>query len=178
MGDVGSPSQHAFRAYVEGEWRAPTGQDPTPFYRQAIELAAQAGTGFIEGVARVSLAATQRRTGDLAGAAAGYGDLLHSWRRTGHNPQLWTTARNAAELLAAAGRRETAALLLICSENAPGAAAVGPEIARFSARAFLRLSDLAAPDELDGLRDEAARLGTPAVFDRAEEELSEVAGRR
>ena len=52
-------------------------------------------------------------------------------------PQAWpaATARNAAGLLSALGRSRTAALLLICADAAPGAAAVGPEIARFSGRA-------------------------------------------
>ena len=126
MAPVGSLSQHAYRAYVEGESRAPTSlDDAMPYYREAIDLASRAGTSFVEGVARVSLVSAQRRSGDVAGAAAGYGELLREWRRTGHNPQLWTTARNAAELLASAGHVETAALLLITAEEAPGVAAVG-----------------------------------------------------
>ena len=71
--------------------------DPLPYYREAIELASRAGTSFVEGVARVSLVAAQRRSGDIAEAAAGYAALLVWWRRTGHNTQLWTTARNAAD---------------------------------------------------------------------------------
>jgi hypothetical protein len=176
MAPIGSLSHHAYRAYVEGEWRAPTSiEDAMPFYREAIDLASRAGTSFVEGVARVSLVAAQRRRGDIAGAATGYGELLRMWRRSGHVTQLWTTARNAAELLAATGREETAALLLICAEEAPGAAAVGPEIARFSARAFVRVSDLAGPEQLDRLRAEASSLGAPGVLDRAEGELREVA---
>ena len=163
LAPIGSPSQHAYRAYVEGEWRAPTDLDAAlPYYREAIELAARAGAGFVEGVARVSFASAQSRSGDVAGAAAGYAELLREWRRTGHNPQLWTTARNAAELLASAGHVETATLVLIAAEDAPGAAAVGPDIARYSQRSFVRLSDLSGPDELLRLRVEAVAMGRAA----------------
>ena len=179
LATIGSPSQHAYRAYVEGEWRAPTDLDASrTYYREAIELASRAGAGFVEGVARVSFVSAQRRSGDVAGAAAGYADLLRRWRRTGHNPQLWTTARNAAELLASAGYVETAILVLIAAEDAPGAAAVGPDIARYSQRSFVRLGDLAGPAEVLRLRGEVTAAGQGAVLDRAEAELDLVAGKR
>ena len=113
----------------------------------------------------------------MAGAAAGYAELLREWRRTGHNPQLWTTARNAAELLASAGHVETATLVLIAAEDAPGAAAVGPDIARYSQRSFVRPSDLSGPDELLRLRVEAVAMGRAGVLDRAEAVLEQVAGK-
>jgi predicted ATPase/DNA-binding SARP family transcriptional activator len=176
MAPVGSPSQHAFRLYVEAEWRAPTSlEEAMPIYREAVELASRAGVGFVEGVARVSLVAAQRRTGDVAGAAAGYAELLREWRRTGHNTQLWTTARNAAEVLFTSGHHETAALLLVCADDAPGAAAVGPEIARYSARAFVRLQPFFGPAEVVRLRVRARTMGASGVLDRAERELHEVA---
>ena len=46
------------------------------------------------------------------------------------------SARNAAGLLTSVGRTEIAALLLLSADAAPGAAAVGPQIARFSGRTF------------------------------------------
>ena len=88
----------------------------------------------------------------MAGAAEGFGYLIEFWRRTGQTTQLWTTARNAAELLASAGGTQTAALLLICADAHPGAAAVGPEIARFSGRAFTPMSDLVDGALLEDLR--------------------------
>jgi predicted ATPase/DNA-binding SARP family transcriptional activator len=173
---VASPSQRAYVAYVEGEWRAPEDAVAAmPFYREAIDLATRAGTSFVEGVARVSMASARRRSGDLAGAAREYAALLRTWRRSGHNPQLWTTARNAAELLAASGRTECAALVLVCAEAAPGSAAVGEEIARFSQRSFVRVSELVGPGEEDRVRADAFRLGPTAILDRAEVELLEVA---
>jgi predicted ATPase/DNA-binding SARP family transcriptional activator len=178
LAPIGSPSQHGYRAYIEGEWRAPTDLDAAlPYYREAIDLAARAGAGFVEGVARVSFASVQSRSGDVAGAAAGYAGLLREWRRTGHNPQLWTTARNAAELLASAGHVETATLVLIAAEDAPGAATVGPDIARYSQRSFVRPGDLSGPDELLRLRVEAVAMGRGGVLDRAEAVLEQVAGK-
>jgi predicted ATPase len=178
LASVGSLSQHAYRAYIEGEWRAPTDLEAAlPCYREAIDLAARAGAGFVEGVARVSFVSAQRRSGDVAGAAAGYAELLREWRRTGHNPQLWTTARNAAELLASAGHVETATLVLIAAEDAPGAAAVGPDIARYSQRSCVRPANLSGPDEVLRLRVEAVALGRTGVLDRAEAVLRQVAGK-
>ena len=94
-------SHHAFVAYVEGELRATTQpEDSVPFYVDAIAEACRVGCNFVEGVARVSLASTRARIGDVPGAAEGFGYLIAFWRRTGQTTQLWTTARNAAELLA------------------------------------------------------------------------------
>ena len=177
MAPIGSLSQHAYLAYVEGEWRAPTSiDDAMPYYREAIDLASRAGTGFVEGVARVSLVAAQRRDGDIAGAAAGYGDAAA--RRGGVPATTPSSGPPPATPPSCWPRRvawRPAALLLICAEDAPGVAAVGPEIARFSARVFVRLSDLVEASDLDRLRAEAARLGASAVLDRAEAELREVA---
>ena len=145
MAPIGSLSQHAYRAYVEGEWRAPTSIDDAdallpPGHRARLPGGHRLRRGRRAGLARRRPAA---RRGHRRRRRRVRRRCCATWRRTGHNTQLWTTARNAAELLAAAGRRRPAALLLICAEDAPGAAAVGPEIARFSARAFVRLSDLA-----------------------------------
>ena len=132
-------SHHAFVAYVHGELCAATQPaESIPYYVEAIAEAARVGCNFIEGVARVSLASARSRTGDLSGAAEGFAHLIDFWRRTGQTTQLWTTARNAAELLSRVDRPQTAALLLICADIAPGTAAVDPEIARFSGRAFIR----------------------------------------
>ncbi len=128
------------------------------------------------GVAGVALASARTRIGDVSGAAEGFAYLIDTWRRTGQSTQLWTTARNAAGLLSSAGRSRTAALLLICADAAPGAAAVGPAIARYSGRVFTPVSDIVDEEGLDELRVEAVRLGTGAVLDRAVAELHELTG--
>ncbi len=169
-------SHHAFVAYVEGELRASArAEDSIPFYLDAISQASHVGCTFVEGVARVSLASARSRIGDVAGAAEEYGYLLEAWRRTGQATQLWTTARNAAHLLASAGRTETAALLLMSADAHPGAAAVGPEIARFSGRSFTPMSDLVDGALLEDLRSQFRQLGSADVLDRAVAELRELA---
>ena len=168
-------SHRAFVAYVEGELLPST--QAIACHSVAIREAVSVGCSFIEGVARVSLALAQARTGDVAGAADGFAYLIEFWRRTGQTTQLWTTARNAAELLASAGRPSTAALLLVVADAIPGAAAVSPEIARYSARSFVRVEEIVDEDELQHLRNEAEQLGGPAVLDRAVTELRELASR-
>ena len=77
-------SHHAFVAYVEGELRAATRpEDSIPYYVEAIAEACRVGCSFVEGVARVSLASTRARIGDVPGAAEGFGYLIDFWRRTG-----------------------------------------------------------------------------------------------
>ena len=168
-------SHRAFVAYVEGELRASTQpEESVSHYVEAIEGASRVGCNFVEGVARVSLASTQARIGDVPGAAEGFGYLIAFWRRTGQTTQLWTTARNAAELLAAAGRTRTAAQLLICADAAPGAAAVDEEIARFSGRSYTPVEALVGAKELDELRAESWRLGPARILDRAQAELDDL----
>jgi predicted ATPase/DNA-binding SARP family transcriptional activator len=167
-----SGSHVAFAAYVEGELVATDRPDEAmPHYVTAIDEARRCGATFVEGVASVALASARTRTGDLAGAADGFAYLLDLWRRTGQQTQLWTTARNAAGLLAATGSPRTAALLLICADAQPGAAAVGPVIARHSGRSFVEVDTLVAPALLPELTAEAARLTPGGVLDRAREEL-------
>lgn len=169
-------SHRAFVAYVEGELRAPTHpEDSVLYYAEAIEGASRVGCDFVEGIARVSLASAQARIADVPGAAAGFGYLIALWRRTGQTTQLWTTARNAAELLGTVGRSRTAALLLICADAAPGAAAVDDEIARFSMRSYTPVEALVGAKELDDLRAESWRLGPARILDRAQADLAELA---
>ncbi|CAN5345216.1 BTAD domain-containing putative transcriptional regulator [soil metagenome] len=170
------PSHAAFVAYVEGELRtASNTKEAVPYYLEAIQTSRETGASFVEGVARVSLASARIRLGDVAGAASGFAYLLGYWRRTGHVTQLWTTARNAANLLGDTGHSRIAALLLICADADPGAAAVGPEIAQFSGRRFTRAEDLVPLDELTDLRTEVAEHGSSPVLDAAVRELDQLA---
>ncbi|MDP3890074.1 BTAD domain-containing putative transcriptional regulator [Nocardioides sp.] len=153
-------SHTAFVAYVEGELCGRS--DPAkavPHYVEAIAEAVRVGCSFVEGVARVSLASTRTRIGDVPGAAEGFGYLIASWRRSGHTTQLWT-----------------AALLLVCADATPGAAAVDEEIARFSGRSYTPVEALVGAGELEELRAEAWRLGPAGVLDRALAELDELCG--
>ncbi len=169
---TGCVSHAAFAAYVDGEIRATDNlEQAISCYLQAVSEARRCGAVFVEGVASVALASARARAGEIADAAEGFGRLLDSWRRTGHRTQLWTTARNAAALLAGAGRWRAAGLLLISADDEPGAAAVSPEIARHSGRVFMPLSDVVPAEHLDDLRQEAALMGPEGVLDLAREEL-------
>jgi hypothetical protein len=172
-------SQAAFAAYVEGELRATVRvEEAIPSYLEAIEGARRVGATFVEGVASVALASARTSTGDVAGAADGFAYLIAFWRGTGQTTQLWTTARNAAGLLSTVGRTRTAALMLLSADAAPGAAAVGPEIARFSGRAFTPLDELVSEEGVAELRAEAGAMGPEAVLDAAVAELRELAEAR
>jgi predicted ATPase/DNA-binding SARP family transcriptional activator len=174
----GCGSHAAFASYVEGEIRAPDRvEESIPFYLEAIEQARRCGVTFVIGVAGVALASARGRTGDVAGAAEGFGELLESWQRTGHSTQLWTTARNAAALLASVGRWRVAGLLLICAEAQPGAAAVSPVIARHSGRAYVPLAEVVPEDQLDELHAEATRMTPRDILDLAREELATLSER-
>ena len=169
-------SSVAFASYVEGELRLTSDpEEAVPFYLAAIDEARRVGCTFVAGVAQVSLATARTRSGDVAGAAEVFGELLALWRRTGHATQLWTTARNATALLAQVGHVETAALLLICASAAPGAAAVDPRIARFSSRVYLSVDELVDLPTAEALRAEAAELGPVGVLDRAQARLDDLA---
>lgn len=175
--DSGCGSHAAFASYVEGELRVnERAEEAIPYYEAAIEEARRCGVAFVEGVASVSLASARSRTGDAAGAARGFAALLTTWRRTGHTTQLWTTARNAAALLATVGRWRVAGLLLLCAEAQPGAAAVSPAIARHSGRMFVPLDEAVPADRLAEVRAESARMSADEVLDLARAALLELSG--
>ena len=169
---------HAFLTYVEGEQVAV--DDPLagiPKYVAAVEESLSVGANFVAGVAGVALAAAQARTGDAPTAAGGYRYLLDYWRTTGHGPQLWTTARNAATLLLAEGCTREAALLLLRADTTPEAARVDPDIARHSGRSFVDLADAVAAEDLEALREEASALTGGEVVDVARAALARIARR-
>jgi predicted ATPase/DNA-binding SARP family transcriptional activator len=176
QGPGGARSVTAFVSYVEGELLG--ARDPAaavPHYREAIAAARATGADFVWGVASVALASARARTGDTAGAAEEFARLLQYWRWTGQQTQLWTTARNAAGLLAATGSTDVAALLLLSADATPAAAAVGQEIARHSGRVYVPVESLADDTRLAVLREEVAALGPEGVLDRAVTELQAVA---
>ena len=93
----------------------------------------------------------------IAGAADGFAYLIDFWRQdrpghpaVDHGPQRrWVCCRRVGHA------PHGCAVAALSAEAEPGAAAVGPEIARFSGRAFTPVTDLVADAELDG----AARRG-------------------
>jgi tetratricopeptide (TPR) repeat protein len=169
-------SNHAFVTYVEGELAAADSPEVALVrYTAAVEEARSVGATFVAGVAGVALATLQARIGDPATAAAAYGRLLDAWRASGHGPQLWTTARNAATLLVDHGHSREAALLLLRADATPDAAAVDPEIARHSGRSFVPVETVVDAVELESLRAEVAAMSTKDVIELARAALSRIA---
>lgn len=169
-------SPRAFAEYVEGEMVAAA--DPVAAmasYTRAIEDARSVGANFVDGVASVALASVRTRTGDHAGAAELFGHLLDYWSSTGHQPQLWTTARNAVPLLVAHGSTREAALLLLQADRAPRAASVNEQIARHSGRAYTSIDDLVEPGTLEELRAEEDHLTAGDVIALAQTALARIA---
>jgi predicted ATPase/DNA-binding SARP family transcriptional activator len=168
---------HAFVTYVEGELAGVDDPDVAfARYTAAVEEARSVGATFVAGVAGVALATLQARIGDPATAATAYGRLLDTWRTSGHGPQLWTTARNAAALLLDQGYVREAALLLLRADATPDAAAVDPEIARHSGRSFVPVETVVDADELEELRAELVTMSTKDVIELACAALSRIAG--
>lgn len=169
-------SNHAFVVYVDGELAAADDPDAAiRHYTAAVEEARSVGATFVAGVAGVALASVQARIGDPATAAAAYSRLLDAWRRSGHGPQLWTTARNAASLLLDHGHAREAALLLLRADTTPDAAAVDPDIARHSGRSYLPVESVVDADQLSALRAEAATMSAHDVVELARTALAAIA---
>jgi hypothetical protein len=82
---------------------------------------------------------------------------------------------NAVGLLAATSHARTGALLLVCADAAPGAAAVDETIARFSGRSCTPIDAPSGTVELEEIRAAAERLGPNEVLDRAQAELDALA---
>jgi predicted ATPase/DNA-binding SARP family transcriptional activator len=108
----GSPSALALVAWVRGEIAA--GSSPGQARRhlqQAVTLAAFAGSRFVGGLSRVSLAALDARHGDAAVALGHYERAIREWQQAGAWTPLWVTLRTLVELLARARAWADAATL-------------------------------------------------------------------
>lgn len=173
-GGGGCASNRAFASYVAGEITAIDDQGAAiPAYEEAIGAARSVGATFVEGIAAVALASARTRLGDRSAAAAAYAELLGIWQETGQAPQLWTTARNAAVLLAAEGRVREAALLSTRADAAPGASATPHEHGldpRHHAEEYL-----IDADELDALRRQALAMPVKELVDEATAALRAIA---
>jgi hypothetical protein len=176
--ESGSLGSHAFAMYVAGELIAPeTPAAAVPAYETAIAEALSVGATFVVGVASVALATARSVTGDPALAAQAFADLLETWHTTGQGPQLWTTARNAANLLLAEGRTREAVILAFHAEQSPEATAVNETIAAHSGRTQVAIDVLPDPEYLASIRREAEAMTIPEVLDVARTALLQLAAR-
>jgi tetratricopeptide (TPR) repeat protein len=127
---VGSGAQvtEAFARYCLGEMLI--GADDAEAeanLRRAVDLDPPTLAGFAGGVAHLTLVTLWQRQGDHEAALDGYHELVQRWQRAGSRPQLWTTLRNLAFLLARLDEGRTALLLITSAAKAPSAPDVSPE---------------------------------------------------
>jgi DNA-binding SARP family transcriptional activator/predicted ATPase len=174
----GAASRVAFALYASGEVLLPA--DPgaaADVLREAARIAEGVRAEQVCAVAKVALLSVLARTGRAAEALGLARTLLELQRRRGHWPQLWTTLRILAELFAAAGRPETAELVLAAaetSESAPGL--VGDDVGRYRRlRATVR-EELGA-DRAHRIATVARLLPRTEVLDRARDTAEELSAR-
>jgi predicted ATPase/DNA-binding winged helix-turn-helix (wHTH) protein len=99
-GETGVPGIMCWVDYATGEVEATAGSGAhEPHLDSAIAAARRLRLVFPLGVAMVTRASHDARVGNTEAAAAAYLELLDLWLRCGSRTQLWTTLRNAAELL-------------------------------------------------------------------------------
>jgi len=108
----GSPSALAFASWVSGEIAASTSPGQARRHLQrAVALAAPAGSRFVDGISRVSLATLHARHGDPAVALRHYEQVILQWQQAGAWTPLWVTIRTLVDLLARVGASRDAATL-------------------------------------------------------------------
>lgn len=140
-----SPSALAFASWVSGEIIADTTPDQAREQLQrAIALATSAGSRFVAGIARVSLASLDARHGDAAVALGHYERAIREWQQAGAWTPLWVTFRTLVELLARAGAWADAATLYgavtAASSGAPPFGADADRLRQLSAQLPQRLT--------------------------------------
>ena len=158
----------AFATYTMGEVRLR--EDPAAaagILELAVSQAEAGRTGQIAEVARIALISALVRLGRHDEALRVFPDLLHQLRRRGGWPQLWTSLRILAELLAELGRPQDAALLLASANADPSAPPVtGDDVPRYR-ELQRRVIDQIGTDAHQRLADQAALLPRAQVLDRA-----------
>ena len=158
----------AFATYTMGEVRLR--EDPAAaveIFELAVSQAEAGGTAQIAEVARIALGSALVRLGRHDEALRVFPDLLHQLRRRGGWPQLWTSLRILAELLAELGRPHDAALLLASASADPSAPPVtGDDIPRYR-ELQRRITGQIGTGAHQRMTDQAALLPRAQVLDRA-----------
>ncbi len=142
-----SAATDGFVAFTRGEMAA----EPDPlaaveWYARAARLSDAMGTTYtreIAGIGRAAVLVRQQRTAEAAGACR---DVIRSTARIGMWPQVWTTLRITAELLAATGNPVLGLVVLAAADHDPKAPAVmGPDVERLAALRDRLAAALPAP---------------------------------
>ena len=175
-GTIDSETYGAFADYAQGEIDLARGgvADATARLSRAADRAWVVGATFVWGIASTVLAGVLVRHRPLAEARAHLPTLIERWRATATWPQLWTTLRLVAEMLAAHGQAEVAALVLAAAERDPAAPDLtGDDLARHDALQA-RLHDRLGAAAVDGISAGAAALDRVALLERATRALAEL----
>lgn len=175
---AGTAAGLAFARYVAGEVTA--GADlaaAVPLLAAAARDADRAGVGFTAGLADTARLAALTRLDRTEEALDLLAPLLERWLRLAAWPQLWTTLRTLAELLARNHRPEPAALLLAAADRAPSAPAVAGTHAGRYARLAGTLQREISPPAYEKITVLAGLLPRAAVVDRARAALDDLRGR-
>ena len=113
----------------------------------------------------VGRATLSTASGDTATAANSYRCLLDYWQTTGNRTMLWTTARNAAQLLLDQDRNHTAAIVLAAADAAHTANTPDTPIAEGLQRLTTILTQRLGASSIETLHHKAQTLGEVAVLD-------------
>jgi tetratricopeptide (TPR) repeat protein len=150
-----SPSALAFVSWISGEIAADTSPDQARHHLQrAVTLATSAGSRFVAGIARVSLAALDARHGDPVIAFSYYARAIREWRQAGAWTPLWVTLRTLVELLARGGAWHDAAVLYGAVTSAStGAPPFGADADRLRRSAALLRQHLADAEFSSSVED-------------------------
>jgi predicted ATPase/DNA-binding SARP family transcriptional activator len=158
----------AFATYAMGEVRLL--ENPAAgveILELAVSQAEAGGTAQIAEVARIALVSALVRLGRRDEALRVFPDLLHQLRRRGGWPQLWTSLRILAELLAELDRPQDAAVLLASASADPSAPPItGDDVLRYR-ELQRRIVDHIGSGAHQQLADQAALLPRVQVLDRA-----------
>ena len=165
---AGAEAARAFALYASGEIEARC--DPergATRFREAAAEAERIGSAHVSHVSRLALLAVLVREGQHEEARDLVVPLLQDVHRAGAWPQVWTTLRIAAELLAAHDRHEDAVFLLAAAAAASTAPPlVGEDVSRYAAlwETLRRHLDASV---VTGISDLAAGIPRSQVVDRA-----------
>jgi len=170
------PSVNAFVSYIRGEALARDNPDASAAaYTEALDTARHCGAGFVEGVAMVGRATLWTAVGDAPAAATSFRCLLDYWQMTDNRTMLWTTSRNAAQLLLDHGRDHTAVMVLAAADTAHSTETMDTPTAEGLQRMTRTLTDRLGDSVVDELERKALSLGADVVLDLARHELDQLA---
>ncbi len=173
-----SPSALAFVSWVTGEIAANARPGQARHHLQrAVALAKPAGSRFVDGLSRVSLATLHARHGNPATALRHYERVILQWQQAGAWTPLWVTIRTLVDLLARVGACHDAATLYGAAASASsGAPPFGTDADRLRQSAAL-LRDHLTGAEFRSCINKGEQLDGSQVIDLALEAIGRAAAK-